>query len=211
MKIVDTVKRLYNQTPRKKFWNPLYWLQILVSWPLSLEWMNRLFSKEKIVCMFDNMNDNRRLVINARCVPDAGFLWERNPNFTKLRLCRVFGKVTGTFMNEIYVHFNGDCMILDMVNCTYGGNRLNNHFDIDVMELDKTPEEEKKFPTIGNKIITIDIGTMGELRFQQIDRGIYLQFSGGYRAVITEDTTRGALVSQKRAVIVKSLDTILPL
>lgn len=211
MYIFKSIKRLYSVTPKNKFWNPLYWLQVLISWPLSLEWMNKLFSKEKIVCMFDNMNVDRRLVINARCVPDAGFLWKRNPEFTKLRLGRVFGKESGTFMNEILVHYNGDRIILNMVDATYGGNRLNDSFNIKEVELEKQPVEKRKYPEIGNKLITIDLGTLGKLRFRQIDRGIILQFKAGYRSTITEENTRGALVSKARSVVVKSIDTILPL
>lgn len=210
---INAIRQTYKSTPRAKFWNPLYWLQVLVSWPMSIESMNKYFSREKIYCMFDNMKNGKRLVINARCVPDAGFLWARNPKFTKLRLGRVFGKVSGTFMNEIFIHFDGEEAIFNMVDGTYEvtkkrANDLVHHpLDTKIDRLDLPARQE--LPELCNDMYRVTLHTLGYLILSLVDRGIGLGFKPKYQATITEENARGAIVSKKRVVEVKEIDTIL--
>ena len=205
------VKNLYTQTPVTKFWNPLYWLQVILSWPMSIESMNKFFSKEKIYCMFDNMKDSRRLVINARCVPDAGFLWQRNPKFTKFRLGRVFGKVSGTFMNEIFVHYDGEEVVFNMVDGTFvitkPREKISYMISDNIQEVSQ--KEKEDMPGISNDHFKILLEDMGSLILTMIDRGIGLNLTKQTFYAITEENSRGALVSKKRVVEIKELDIIL--
>lgn len=203
--MISNLIKIYKLTPKNKFFNPLYWLKVFLCWPIPVEWMN-MFSREKIYCIFDNMDEDNRIIINARCVPDAGFLWKRNINFTKFRLGRVFCKVSGTFMNEIWVNVDGKSFTFNSTN----GDIVPTS-SIKSMKIKIEPKgREPKYPDILNIDVIINCGNkVGSIKLSTIDRGIKLLFDPNYKKSLTEFNCRGAMVSSRRVVRLKYLEQML--
>lgn len=176
----------------------------------------------KILCMFDNMQKDNRLIINALCEYDPLEEWGiwRNRELLYPRLLKKLikykpnAKKALSYARVVLIKHKGRRIKIDLSSGDIVGACRNTKFkegEHIINEFSTSNHHQTSNTLLFNRRISITIPNIGKIIFSTHNRGVNIELDEDVQKSLTPANSRGALVSELCAKEIPKLSTILPL